>query len=103
MSTDRHARRAAYDRTRRQFDDLRLEDKAIFLVEATASTFACGLEEAGRAVAGGLDDLFRGAGRRSGGRSGTRGPSERPSSSRPGAAEPPTGRQQAGPGTPHDD
>ena len=99
MSTDRHTRRAAYDRTRRQFDDLRLEDKAVFLVEATAGTLARGLEEAGHAVADSLDGLFR----RPGGRAEKRGPSRRTSSSHPGAAEPPTGSQQADLGTPRDD
>ena len=97
MSTDRYTRRDAYDHARRQFDDLRLEDKAIFLVEATAGTLVRGLEEAGRAVTDSLEDLFR----RSGGRSGKHDASERPSPSRPGAAEPPTGSQQAGPSAPH--
>jgi hypothetical protein len=52
-------RRARYQRTRAEFDELAIEDKAVFLVEATVSTIARGVEEAGRKLAEELDTLFR--------------------------------------------
>jgi hypothetical protein len=45
--------------TRRQFDELRLEDKAVFLLEATVSTLGRGLEQAGRALGDALENAFR--------------------------------------------
>ncbi len=49
----------AYRRTRDTFNEMNIEQQATFLVEATASMVACGVEEAGRVVADGLSDIFR--------------------------------------------
>lgn len=84
MTKRQQSDREAYERTRRDFDEMRLEDKAIFLVEATASTLARGIEEASRAVADELDDLFR---------RGTR--KKQKERSGPGAAEPETAQRKA--------
>lgn len=53
------ARRERYDRARSEFDHLRIEDKAVFLIEATVSTMARALEEAGTAFASEVDSWFR--------------------------------------------
>jgi hypothetical protein len=71
-----------------------LEDRTRFLVEATASTLARTVEEAGRHLARGIGELFGEARERRASAGGAR---------RPGAAEPetaqrtapPTGRQSA--------
>jgi hypothetical protein len=47
-----------YRRTRDTFNKMNVEQQATFLVEATASMVARGVEEAGRAVADGLSDIF---------------------------------------------
>lgn len=47
-----------FHEARRQFDDLSLEDKAVFLLEATVSTFARGLEQAGRALGDAMEQAF---------------------------------------------
>jgi len=73
-----------YDETRRQFDEMGPEDQARFLVEATASALAHGIERAGRALADGLEDAVRRARRRSAERS----------HDGPGAAEPETAQRQ---------
>lgn len=87
--TDAHRARKkrdeGYRRTRDTFDDLPLEDQATFLVEATASLLAHGLEEAGRAVADGLDDLFRTSKSHE---------QEADSTTGPGPAEPETAQQR---------
>jgi hypothetical protein len=75
-----------YNEARRNFDDLEVEERARFLVEATASTLAHGLLQAGKALADGLDDAIRQARKRSDHRSEQRGP---------GAAEPETAQRQA--------
>lgn len=51
--------RAQYRRVREAFDDLRVEDQAVFLAEAAVGVLARGVEQAGRAVADALDDLMR--------------------------------------------
>lgn len=78
-----------YREARSRFDELDVEEQASFLVEATASTLAHGLEEAGRALAGSLQELARQARKSS--------TQARSSSTRPGAAEPETAQRQ----TPH--
>lgn len=75
-----------YDEARRNFDDLDVEERARFLVEATASTVAHGLLQAGEALADGLEDAIRQARRRSARQSEERGA---------GAAEPETAQRQA--------
>jgi hypothetical protein len=70
-----------YEQTRRHFDDLDPEEKARFLVEATASTVAQGVLTLGRHLAEGLEDLMREAR-----------PSSRPSG--PGPAEPETAQRR---------
>jgi len=74
-----------YDEARRNFDDLDVEDRARFLVEATASTLANGLMQAGEALADTLEETIRRARERSG-------PSSRQG---PGAAEPETSQRQS--------
>jgi hypothetical protein len=80
MSTDE-----SYDRMRRDFEGLEVEQQARFLVEASASTLAKGIEAVGRALADGLEDAV-GRGPRSDAGGGT---------SRPGPAEPETAQRQA--------
>lgn len=75
-----------YHEARSRFDELDVEEQASFLVEATASTLAHGLEEAGRALAGSLQELARQARKSS--------TQARSSSTRPGAAEPETAQRQ---------
>lgn len=48
-----------YDRTRRDFDELSLEEQASFLVESAASTLARGLETLGREMAREVETTFR--------------------------------------------
>lgn len=48
-----------YDRARKEFEELRTEDKAVFLVEAVASTVARGVEQIGRAIADEFDRAFK--------------------------------------------
>lgn len=79
-------RRTRYDEARRNFDDLSVEERTRFLVEATASTIAQGLLQAGEALADGLEDVIRQARQRSAHRSQPHGP---------GAAEPETAQRQA--------
>lgn len=75
-----------YDQARRRFEELEVEERTRFLLEASVSTFAQGLEQAGRALADGLDEIFHGAERTSH----SSGEAERP-----GAAEPETAQRQA--------
>lgn len=62
--TDAHdakSRHETYRRTREAFERMKVDEQASFLVEATASILARGVEQIGRTIADGLDDLFRGA------------------------------------------
>lgn len=73
-----------YDQARRRFDELDVEEQACFLVEATATTLARGVQQAGERLATGLEDVLRQAKRRT-------------SSHRrggPGAAEPETAQRR---------
>jgi hypothetical protein len=83
---DHGSARHRYDEARRTFDDLDVEERARFLIEATASTLAHGLLRAGEALADGLEDAIRQAQKRSRRSKGKRGP---------GAAEPETAQRQA--------
>jgi hypothetical protein len=77
-----------YERVRRDFEGMNVQDRAVFLLEATVSTIARGVEQAGRVLADEMDKAFRwrpepaeeGAesGSASGGES-TKGPRRRPS------------------------
>lgn len=51
-------RKEQYRHVRDAFDTLNIEDKALFLVEAAASTVARGLEEAGRKLGDELNRVF---------------------------------------------
>lgn len=73
-----------YRRTRDTFNHMKLEDQATFLVEATASLLARGIEEAGRVMAEGVDEIFRPARKRD--------RAEQPGG--PGPAEPETAQQR---------
>jgi len=75
-----------YDRVRRDFEELEIEKQARFLIEASASTLARGLEEVGSLLADGLEDVLRRE----------RGSRTRPESG-PGPAEPETAQRQAPP------
>lgn len=81
MATEDH-----YDRARQRFEDLEVEERARFLLEASVSTLAQGLEQAGRALSDSLDEVFHGADRAS------RSSGE---AERPGAAEPETAERRA--------
>lgn len=58
MSEHQAERSTDYKRTREAFDDLKIEDKALFLVEAAVSTVARAVEHAGRVLAHELDAVF---------------------------------------------
>lgn len=75
--------RERYRNLRESFDELQIQDKALFLVEAAVSTVARGLEQAGETLAGEMEDLF------SGGRA------RRHRERSPGAARPATSEKQA--------
>jgi hypothetical protein len=78
--------KSRYDETRRNFDELNVEEQASFLVEATASTLARGVLQVGETLADGLEDVLRRARKQSSpGASGTR----------PGPAEPETSQRRA--------
>ncbi len=69
-----------YQETRRKFDDLSMEDKAVFLLESTISTIARGVEQISRFVADSLEKTFDAAEQR---RSSSEERSETSSSSSP--------------------
>lgn len=48
-----------YKRVRSEFDDLEIEDKALFLLEATVGTVARGVEQFGKGFAEEIDKAFR--------------------------------------------
>lgn len=75
----------SYERLRQAFDDLDVEKRARFLIEASASTLAAGLEQVGHVVADGLEDVMQQGPRSSDSSSGTG----------PGPAEPETAQRQA--------
>lgn len=75
----------SYEQLRRAFDELDVEKRARFLIEASASTLAAGLEQVGHVLADGLEDVMR-QGPRSSASSGAGGP---------GPAEPETTQRQA--------
>lgn len=56
-------RKEQYKRVRNEFEDLQIEDKALFLLEAMVSTVARGVEQAGKGFADEIDKAFRRASR----------------------------------------
>lgn len=80
--------RDRYERTKRDFQNLSFEQQASFLLEATASAAARGLEHAGRTLASEIEDLFRTARRRAR-------KQNRKESASPGPAEPETSQRSA--------
>lgn len=74
-----------YKEARRRFDDLDVEDRARFLLEASLSTIAQGLQWAGQQLADSLDETMRGS---------RRGGSGRREGGEPGPAEPETSQRQ---------
>lgn len=58
MSEQGQERKERYRRVRTEFDDLDTEDKVLFLMEATVSTLARGVDEFGRAVSDELNKAF---------------------------------------------
>ncbi len=75
----------SYEQLRRAFDELDVEKRARFLIEASASTLAAGLEQVGHVLAHGLEDVMHEGPRSSGSSSDTG----------PGPAEPETAQRQA--------
>ncbi len=61
MAEPHASRREHVNRVREAFERLAVEDRALFLIEATASTLALGVEQAGRALAEELGRWFGGA------------------------------------------
>ncbi len=60
MSGKQNRPQDSYSSARDAFDELKIEDKALFLIEATVSTIGRGLEDAGRALTHLFEDLVRG-------------------------------------------
>jgi len=58
MSDKEKKRSKKYNRTREKFDELPLEEKATFLVEAVFTTLTKGIEQAGKAFSDELNSLF---------------------------------------------
>ena len=54
-----HDSQERYRNLRESFDELQIQDKALFLVEATVSTRARGIEQAGQTLADEMGDVFR--------------------------------------------
>ena len=75
----------AYEETRHRFDELEVEEQAQFLIEASASALARGIEQAGKVLADGLQDAVRRP----------CGSSCASQDSGPGPAEPETAQRQA--------
>lgn len=59
MGEENQQRKEQYKRARLDFEDLEIEDKALFLLEATVSTIARGIEQIGRSVADEFDKACR--------------------------------------------
>lgn len=74
-----------YQQARRRFDELEIEEQSRFLVEATASTLADGVRQAGELLADGIEQTLRRA------RQGAPSPS---GGRQPGAAEPETAQRR---------
>lgn len=70
-------RKEQYKRIRMEFEDLQIEDKALFLLEATVATVARGIEQAGKGLADEIDKAFRSAAREAEAET-TTGPSDAP-------------------------
>jgi len=77
------SRTSRYQQARRRFDELEIEERSRFLIEATASTLAEGVVQAGTLLADGIEEALRQA----------RKASESPGQ-QPGAAEPETAQRQ---------
>jgi hypothetical protein len=60
MGERNQERKEQYKRVRLEFEDLEIEDKALFLLEATVSTVARGIEQIGRGFA---DEFEKACGR----------------------------------------
>ena len=71
----------SYDQMHRDFEELEFEEQAQFLIEASASTLARGIEQVGQVLADGLGDVMHRSRRASG-------------TSGPGPAEPETAQRQ---------
>jgi hypothetical protein len=52
---------SAFEQARRSFQDLNLQDRAVFLVEAAVSTLAKGLEDATETLSQEIDAILKGA------------------------------------------
>ncbi len=63
MGERNQERKEKYKRVRTDFEDLEIEDKALFLLEATVATVARGIEQIGRGFAEEFDKACRRAAR----------------------------------------
>lgn len=59
MEDQQDPRSKQFEQARSAFEDLRIEDRALFLVQETIATVAHGIEQAGRTLATEIDALFR--------------------------------------------
>lgn len=59
MSKHQDPRNPQYERARKAFEDLSIEDRALFLVQETVGTVVRGIEEAGKALSREIDAAFR--------------------------------------------
>lgn len=60
MNERNQERKEQYKRVRTDFEDLTIEDKALFILEATITTLARGVEQIGRVVSDQINDIFSG-------------------------------------------
>ncbi|MEM1127750.1 MAG: hypothetical protein AAGI71_13945 [Bacteroidota bacterium] len=58
MAADKKTRNEAYDRTRHAFDEMPTDEQVTFIVEATVSTIARGIQELSDRLAHDLDYAF---------------------------------------------
>lgn len=83
-----------FHRVRRDFEALQIDEQAQFLIRASASTLARGIEQAGKALAAGLGETMHQA------CSPTPPHKDTPGAEEPGPAEPETAQRQVPPARP---
>ena len=60
MTDQQDPRHEQYDRVRDAFEDLKIEDKTVFLIKETVNTIVQGVEEAARTIIEEFDSMFGG-------------------------------------------
>ncbi|MFQ5569239.1 MAG: hypothetical protein ACE5G0_06165 [Rhodothermales bacterium] len=58
MTDQQDPRREQYDRAREAFEDLKIEDRTLFLLKETINTIAQGVDQAVKTLADGVGGLF---------------------------------------------